>query len=447
MLLLASVNASASLNLAIPRGEKTFIIKSPRGLSEACIITQKIPGAKFSEDDLKDEQKLCAIDFYKDSVVCAKQNSTNPGLLLGKLPEGKSKESAEKALCHDLDDLKKVAKYKQSISCSYTPSMLAYYQFSRFFDAGRVPVSVLRTMDKVEHEQQTDLALRYNLSGVIKTNWKTLQKAHNEGTNSALFDESKQFIYGSIIKNVKNENYYGEVSGKGAYETRYQRFLKQEPFRRVSSNASVEVLAQGSSFNEVVQTVVQMKDVSDMVLLDTLMSQDDRIGNIHYKFAWYYVDENGTVKRHKSETEITKKGAMIPAEEKLKYKPLNAVLVKEMILKDNECGVDVKKRSNMMRTVSALEQIKHMSAKTYSRLMELNDMAKKPEFDAWMQRELLFTKADLTDASRSFHNNLARAVTVLKHNCENGSLHLDLNLGDYVPGSRKVKVSCDGKTF
>lgn len=447
MLLLASVNASARLNLDVPRGENTSVIKSPRGLSEVCIITQKIPGANFSEEDLKNEQKLCAIDFYEDSVVCAKQNSTNPGLLLGKLPSGKTKENAEKALCNDLDDLKKVAKFKQSISCSYTPAMLAYYQFSRFFDAGRVPVSVLRTMDKTEHEHQTDLALSYDLSGIIKTNLKSMQKAHDGGTDPALFDDSKKFIYGALNKNVSNGNYYGEVNGKGEYETRYQRFLKLAPFQRVSSDASVEALAQGSSFNEVVQTVVQMKDVSDMVLLDTILSQDDRIGNIHYKFAWYYVDEKGMIQRHNSDTKIDKKKkvVVVPVAEKAKYKALNAVLVKEMILKDNECGVDVNKRTNMMRNFSAIEQLKHMSAKTYSKLMKLNSMAKTLEFNAWMQRELLYTKADLAGEKRSFQNNLSRAVTVLRQNCENGSLQLDLNLEDYVPGATKTKINCDGK--
>lgn len=442
---LMAMNAMAALNISTPRGEKTTTFTSPNGKSEVCVVPQKLNAKRFSKGDLEEETKLCNIDFYANSVVCAKQNSTNPGLLIGDLIQGYTKDQAESRLCEGpSDDFKKEAKFKQSISCSYTPSILAYYQFSRMLDAGNVPAAVIRTMDKKEHSEHTNLALSYkSLEPVMRSTWGSFAKAHAKGTNPAIFDSTGQFVYGALVENPSKEENYTEVSGRGSYDTRYQRFLQQAPFQRVSNGNTVETLAAGNTLAKVAQTVVQMKDVSDMILLDTLFSQDDRIGNIHYKHAWYYIDENGKVDRKKSKASIKGGKLIVPEEEKTKYGSTGTI-VREMIMKDNDCGVDVTKRSNMMREISALEKVKHMSAKTYKRLLEFSKIAKTPEVEEWMQRELLFTTADLKGPGRSFQNNLDMAVKTLTTNCQKGTLKLDLNIEDYAPGAVKTQVACDG---
>lgn len=443
---LVASNSYAAFNGQTQRGESTTLFTSPNGLVESCIIPQKIKASYFSKGDEEDEATLCGMDFYKDSLVCPKQNSTNPGILIGEMIAGVSKERAEANYCKgpNKDYVSVEAKFKQSISCSYTPSVLAYYQFSRLLDdAGRVPVAVIRTMDKREHQKQTHKALSYGLSGVIKTTWSTFASEHRKGTNDKLFDNSRQFVYGALSDNPKREERYTEVSGRGSYETRYQRFLQQKPFLNVANPASIERIA-GSSFEKAVHTVVQMKDVSDMILLDTLFSQDDRIGNIHYKLAWYFIDEKGKVDRKTSKSKFGKSGWATPKEEQEKFGSKGGILVKEMLLKDNDCGVDVTKRSNMMRNISAIEKVRHMSGKTYSRFMAFAKQAKHPDTESWMKRELLFTDRDLKGHPRSFQSNLDRAVTVLKANCESGLLKLDLNVQDFVPGAQKMKVHCDG---
>lgn len=428
------------------RGESTKEFVSPRGLIEKCIIPQKINAKNFSKGDIKDEATLCGIDFYAHSLVCPKQNSTNPGILVGEMIDGMSKDDAEKRYCKgpNKDFFGTEAKFKQSISCSYTPSVLAYYQFSRMFDeAGSVPVAVIRTMDKAEHSKQTDRALSYDLSGIIKQTWSSFASEHKKGTNNKIFDETRQFVYGALTENPKREEQYVDVSGRGSYDTRYQRFLKQKPFLNVASSKTVAEIAGATTFEKAAQTIVQMKDVSDMILMDTLFSQDDRIGNIHYKFVWYIIDDKGKVDTKSSKTKLGRNGPVTPAKEIEEYGS-KGLLLKQMILKDNDCGVDVTKRSNMMRTIGALEKVRHMSAKTYKRFMSFAQIAKHPDTESWMKRELLFTEADLKGGSRSFQANLDRAVSVLKRNCETGFLKLDLNLQDFVEGSKKTVVNCDG---
>jgi hypothetical protein len=437
----------AAMDLRAARGEKTVNFTSPSGNTEFCIVPQKIKDSSFSESDIKTETKLCDINFYENTLVCAKQNSTNPGLLIGDLIPNYTKAQAEAKFCKGpADAFKTEAKFKQSISCSYTPSILAYYQFSRLLNAGRVPVAVVRTMDREEHVKHTHLALTYGLAGAIKSTWSNFSKAHESATNKNLFDDSGSFVYGALTDNPKGEFRYTEVSGGGAYETRYQRFLLQSPFLRVANPHSVEEIAGGSNFAKVIPIVTQMKDVSDMILLDTLFSQDDRIGNIHFKYAWYWIDEAGKIQRKKSQATLAKAGPIIPPEEKTEFAG-KATLVREMLMKDNDCGVDVKIRSNMMRKISAIEKVRHMSAKTYGRLINFAKVAKTPETESWMQNEMLFTTQDLKGTAKSFQSNLDYAVKVLTDNCKSGSLKLDLNPEDFVPNAAKIHMGCDGQVI
>ena len=57
-------------------------------------------------------------------------------------------------------DGKTEAKYKLSTSCSYTPSLLAYYHLSRVLgNIVNVPVAVVRTLDLDRHKAVAQHAL------------------------------------------------------------------------------------------------------------------------------------------------------------------------------------------------------------------------------------------------------------------------------------------------
>lgn len=468
--ILLSVSAAAQAQQVSFSAAQEFDFKSPQGVSESCVIPRKLMGdladqVDFSDKDLESELNLCKIDFYGSVGICPKLNSTNPGTLVSKLPAGMDKQSFEAKHCKDDDPQQKIqAKFKQSISCSYTGSGLAAYQLSRVLGGiGRVPVAVYRTMDKVEHKEVTDkaLAMLGSSKDLIAQTWRDLNNAHNTMT-PRVFTRDGQ-LYGFLSENPKGEDKYTEVSGVGAYETRYQRFVKQDPFLRVASTASVESLAGGSDLQRVLPIVVQMKDVSDMVLLDTLLSQDDRIGNIHFKFRWYYM-ENGKLVEKKSEARRAVRGedgkinyrgvfqAIVPTEELAAMKAVNGVLVKEMLLKDNDCGVDMSptkngspRRGNMMRIVSAIEQLRHMSGETYTNFMRFAATVKsnKDQIKQYFMTDLKFQDIDFEGKRMSFMANLEKAQSVLYANCKAGLLKLDLDKKQYLPGQEKKVYSCD----
>lgn len=440
--------------------------QSPNGVQEKCWSPRKWKindsfVTSFSQEDLDDEQKLCGYDFYRNMGICPKLNSTNPGVLVSKIPQGMSRSTFQNQHCGDNDSAQSVqAKFKQSITCSYTASGIAAYHVSRLLGGiGRVPVAVLRTMDADEHRRIVDSAINILESQAepdsIIQSWNQFAEKH-ESRPSSLFNQNGQ-LYGFLADNVKNEFKYTEVSGVGGYDERYQRFIVQPPYQRVASEDDLSSLAGSRENSKLIPIAVQMKDVSDMVLLDTLLSQDDRIGNIHFKFKWYYI-ENGEVKTQKSKAEKVERRnqsqvnynvgivqAVVPAAELSEMKAKKAFLVKEMILKDNDCGVNVNQRSNNMRSIDGIENVRHMSPKTYVRFMKFakavfNNQAAAQDY---FTRDLYYSAADFKGSRISFMGNLQRAQSVLLANCQSGVLQLDLDVKALALGQQVQRVSCE----
>lgn len=428
-------------------GENIVTHNSPRGVIESCVIPSRLANANYSKKDLKSEGELCAPNFYTDAAICPKFGSTNPGLLFWKPTQNHSKAWIEASSCDDDKlkalDIDRLSKYKQSTSCSYTPSILAYYHISRALgNAAQVPVAVLRTMDSQEHKKQMEKATS-QLAGsnqLIAQTWGQYKRVHATPQRfPEIFDNSLQQVYGALVDNVKGEEKYTEVNGIGSYDTRYERFLQQQPFLNVQNSASVAQIVGSTDFNKVAATVVQMKDVSDMVIMDTLLSQQDRIGNIHFKFVWYFLDANqgNGIGTKKSKAELDRRRqVIIPAEEQAQMKAQNAVLVKEMILKDNDCGVS---KPNMMKRFDAVSKLSHVSYETYQKFGQLRKSLATAETKNQFMNGMVFTAKDYANTV-SLANQIA---ATLKAKCQAGTLKFDIDLKDYVPGAQIQPRSCD----
>ncbi|MFN3455662.1 MAG: hypothetical protein ACK41T_11945, partial [Pseudobdellovibrio sp.] len=349
--------------------------------------------------------------------------------------------------CQKGSDFSVSAKFKNSISCSYTPSILAYYHFSKLFDMARVPTAVLRTMDKEQHRAIVKQAptLIPELKGqLIYQNWLNFEKQHTLGTSDNLFDSSREYVYGALVENPKKEIKYTELNTSPSYQVRYENFIKKQAYKNLTDSRTVSEIAGTSTTAANIQTAVQMKDIADMIVLDTLLNQQDRIGNIHYKFVWYELVKNadGTQKiiKTKSKATIVNKAISIPANEKA-LQAKGAFLIKEMLLKDNDCGVA---KSNEMKRVKALESLAHMSRTAYTNILNFHKVVKTKAVTQWMQNELLMTPSDIGTVANanSFLNNLDYIVKVLKTKCETGKLRLDLDMEDILSKRKQAPADC-----
>lgn len=430
-----------ALDLPDLRGDSRKEHQSTRGTQELCIVPKKLIGGRYDAEDLKKETELCSYNFYLNVGVCPKLASTNPATLLIKPNTQYSKEAIDASAC----DLKAMglntdAKFKQSITCSYTPSILSYYQVSRLLgNIGKVPPAVLRTMDIRTHAMITKKALDLltDPTSPTKVSWLRFAKLHQDPRFFPdVVDRSLTQIFGALSDNVKNEEQYIEVSGVGPYETRYERFLKQKPFQKVSSRQSVTQIVGSTQFANIAQTVVQMKDVSDLVLLDTLLSQQDRIGNIHYKFYWYSINpQSNKMERTKSKARWINGVIKVPDEESRAMDGRQAALLKEMVLKDNDCGVI---KTNMMKKVNALESVRHFSYNTYRRFLYFAQSLIDPAMKTYFKEEMLFSGPDYA----TLIANAQSAKQILVQKCQSGELLFDLDIENYTPGAIPPTTSC-----
>jgi hypothetical protein len=411
-----------------PRAKEVTEHTAPNGVIELATRPSTFPGHPeiYSQKDIEKEKELAGIDFYNgktkddlDIVLIPKTYSTSPGLNVHaiKLPAGVSRLSYASAHTgkNDSGQGKLIAKYKQTIPThfTYSPSIIGYYHLSRFLDAGHVEPAIVRTMDVEAHKPLADLGKAKASGSNNRTQWTELRALDDAHSNPSLYTKDGKQLYGVLQANPTGEQSYPHLSDLGGAGA----FAASSEFARVSSSSPLKLNykdAAGKLNQDAVQQIVQIRDLSDMVLMDYIMSQADRFsGNMHSEKVYLWID-NGVAKSE------SKKDDPAKAAEQLKQIPDGAVLINRMIMKDNDAGLI---SGNLAKTNHLLEKISHMDSKTYDRLLDLQKELQKPDVAQWYQSELLFTSADFN----TMKNNVDQAVSILSARKGNG-LFLDANV-------------------
>ena len=414
--------------LSTPRTQEITEHTAPNGTVERAIQPASFPGHPeiYSKKDIEKEKELAGMDFYNgktkdglDIVLIPKTYSTSPGLNVHavKLPSGVSRLSyaADHTGKSHSSNERVVAKYKQSIPThfTYSPSILGYYHLSRFLDAGHVEPAIVRTMDIGAHKPLADLGKAKATGSNNRTQWTELRALDETHNNSSLYTKDGKQLYGALQANPTGEQSYPHLSDLNGAAA----FVASAEFSKVTNSSPLRLEYKDTSgkLNQAaVQQIVQIRDLSDMVLMDFIMSQADRFsGNMHSEKVYLWV-ENGVVKSEGKKSDPAK------AAEQLKQIPPEAVLVNRMIMKDNDAGLI---SGNSAKTYHLLEKISHMDSKTYDRLLDLQRELQKPEVAQWYQTELLFTTSDFN----TMRNNVDQAVAILSGRKDRG-LFLDANV-------------------
>jgi hypothetical protein len=405
-----------------PGGQETINHVAPNGTAELAVRSLPFPGHSeiYSNKDVEKEKELAEIDFYNgktkeglDIVLIPKTYSTSPGINIHavNLPAGMSRLDYAKghtSKSHSSND-KIVAKYKQTIPThfTYSPSILGYYHLSRFLDTGHVQPAIVRTMDVAAHKPLADLGKAKAIGSNNRKQWTELRALDDAHSNPRLYTEDGKQLCGALQANPTGEESYPHLSDLGGAGA----FAGSAEFGRVTHPSPLKLDCKDDSgkLNQVaIQQVVQIKDLSDMVLMDFIMSQADRFsGNMHSQKIYVWI-ENGVLK-HK--TRKSNSAAEIPP---------GAVLINRMIMKDNDAGLI---SGNSARSYHLLEKVSHLDPKTYNRLLDLQKELQKPEVAQWYQTELLFTQADFNTVK----NNVDQAVGILSGR-KDKSLFLDASL-------------------
>src|SRR5205814_7643824 len=242
----------------------------------------------YSKKDVEKEKELAEIDFYNgktkdglDIVLIPKTYSTSPGLNIHaiKLPIGVSRLSyatAHATKAQPSGD-KVIAKYKQSIPThfTYSPAILGYYHLSRFLGGGHVEPAIVRTMDVAAHKPLADLGKAKATGSNNRNQWTELRALDETHSNSKLYTEDGRQLYGALQANPSGEQSYphlSDLSGAGAFagSSEFAKVANSNPLKLDYKDAS------GKLNQAAVQQIVQVRDLSDIVLMDFIMSQADR---------------------------------------------------------------------------------------------------------------------------------------------------------------------------
>ena len=449
-----SSEAAASLGVFdadLAKSLSRAVVASGKG--DFCVALKRLPGAAYRDEDTSKEDKLCGADFYipanegdkKAVALCPKVVSTNPGTDIYEIPEGQTKASIQnETTCNALDQLgklDKLGKYKQSLWCSHTGAILAAYHVSRALgDVAGVPVAVLRTMDKAEHKEIVDMgakltAARYRPSAFIRRNWNALWPCLHAGRSDcgmpgtasenlyirgpAIWDNdvaesnfASGHVVGALMGNASEDGNYPNITTAGSLKTNKRYVALTQP----------GLPLEKSFAQETVQGILAMKDISDFLILDTIIEQQDRFsesgGNLSQKKYLMWKNADGTIDQERAD--------------KKKDAPADALTVARMVIEDNDCGL----RKGMRNTRgydALLAPIRHLAPSTYR---GLQDLARN--IDA--QRDV-FTQG-MAMTGREFDRlaeNVKFVASSFLNKCTTGKLALDLDVAPHVSGAEPPK--------
>jgi hypothetical protein len=456
----------------VPRGQ-VFSFLSPEGLTEQCIKTEQMPGAVYSAKDLKQETKLCGLNLYSAQIaLCAKTWGTSPALVIIPNTTGMLAEDFEAKNCLKGDEPKgteipaeKAAKIKFSMndattSATYSRASFLYYHLSRYFEVSiDVPVSVYRSMDKnVHYERITSKVIDNGKKNGAA--WKIFSQAEKDPMSykpaSELFTDDRKQIFGALLDGGGDKyttDFNGLRSKWGLTQTK--EFMDTAPFQALRSHLELkDAIVMGEKLarsNEVMnkdlgkvissqQMITWMKELSEITLLDHILNQQDRVGNIHYKWHWQWV-QDGEVKTLKADLKDQPRpnviGKVSPPAEIASYFP---ILVQKTRLVDNDAGVRTNYK-NFGKIAGHLASLRHFNAKIYQKLMALDrDIKAKGAIYNYVVNTFNLTKEEVALLA----TNTADAASILRNSCKAGQLKFDLKPEKFMLGQNTLEsISCE----
>lgn len=445
------------------------IYQSPNGVAERCVRITPLPGAEYSNDDLEDEAAFCEVDFYApDVALCPKTWSTSPGMMVYDISEGpyaNDRAAFERNACKEgksakdlaKDDLAKfkVTMNQRGTSGTFAPSSLLYYHFSRYFDMTvKVPVAVWRSMDKERHATEVakpGLAISGTHARMNHEGWRWLVESEANpalySPTDDLFTADRDSIYGVMVLSP-GHRYGSEINGtrrSGWGKGQNRDFQETPAFLALRTKAPLqEAISRGLSEGRKDSTIAKdlgpdvseeqmaywMRELSEIVLLDFIFSQQDRVGNIDFTPYYYWVEE-GDVEHKKAKHHEADDGTV----------PAGAQLIRRTNLNDNDAGGRVQ-YANFAKSTQMLEKLRHFDAGVYRKLIALDaDMQSQGAVYQWTANSLGLSDGEISQIVK----NTRLAASILQESCRGGELIFDLNpKGFFLTGEAAPEdVDCD----
>lgn len=449
--LISAASASGNFEAGVVR---SFI--SANGVSEQCIELAPMPHAHYSKHDRKTQSDYCSIDFSK-TALCPKLWSTSPGTIIYEIDVakyGNDYTQFENQHCAEGHGARKaaidkLATYKISVndrntSATYAPSSWAYYHLSRYFKTGvHVPVAVYRSVDKQVHLERVvkpALAIIHERHGLkmLGEGWSFLEaveSGQDKGyAGKALLTGGDTLVFGSLLDN-QGDRY--SIIFNGTRESGWGKgqnydFQQTAPFLALRSELPMaEAIKAGidkarsnpkmarelPADIEPAQVAFWMNDLLEITLLDYILGQQDRIGNIDYQWRWFWLKDGKLHSDHAHGTEVPAALA--------EFKPLR---LKRTAINDNDAGVR-KGYANFTMQTGMLNGLRHYNPHLYKKLAQLaQDLKSQGEIYQWFVRSSGLGNHEVD----AIVEKTQKAFELLVTDCEAGNLKLDLEPSSFL---------------
>lgn len=447
-----------------------FAYDSPNGVVERCVQIARMPGAMYSEADLAAESLYCGIDLYAPTTaLCPKAWSTSPAMVIHDLSSGPfvgDRSGFEEMACILGKDAKdhsggEIVRLKPTMndprtSGTFSPSPLMYYHLSRYLgsDVG-VPPSVWRSMDREMHLSEValpgiEISNAVGSGEMMKAAWDLLAAADADPESYVPADDvfvaDRSALYGTLLRNVGDD--YG-IEINGASETEWgteamEAFQRTAPYRALRSDKPlVEAVAEGvaaaiadPAIAEAMgtdpdprQIVSWMSDVANIAVLDFVLNQQDRYGNIDYVEYWTWVEDGQIMSREADE---------VDEDETL---PAGAFLLRRTHINDNDAGIRPEYH-NFARETGMLDNMRHFPAGTYRQLIRLDaDLRSEGPLHAYLRTSFGIGEARFANLV----GNVAVAADILRSQCRAGTMQFDLDPEAFIltGATMPETVDCD----
>lgn len=410
------------------------------GTTEICVIAKHFSEDGYATKDTKKEEKLCKVDLDaapgQDGVIAAglapKANSTNPATDVHEVTAEVPRDVVESFAEANAADrkAKKIGRIKSSLDAtrfdrtsSYAPSIVGYYQTSRMLgNIAEVTPAVWRTIDVGRHAKVAENGKRLTVRGsqIVKTLWASFLATDTSGgaKGNLTYTSDGQQVYGAFIPSVSGDAKDKDIDtlDKLQASLRYKRLIDARP---VASTI-------GRDFKSAVEAIVPMQGVVEMLILDALMLQGDRLSgdNVSYVPYMFWQKPDGSMDRmSKNDFED-----LAPAD-----KPTNAVEVRKLYLNDVDAGLIVKNADSFQRgsEYAQLLKMRHIAPDLYTKVNKLASLTRDPAFESFAKSEWRYTDRDWVR-----YKAMTEAVSaLLKDRCTSGQLLLDLDVQKHVSGS------------
>lgn len=417
------------------------------GSLAAALCEPLSPLAPLSAADEASERAFCAIAFDSDNIaLCPKTWSTSPAALVYDLAgsgwDGRAQAfeaevcarggSAREAASRELAFFKNSLNGRKT-SGTFAPASLLYYHLSRYLNTRvQVPVAVPVSFPAADYRQRIVAhGLRYSDSKrtrMLHEGWLEMDAAlaapadYHHSRELFIADASR--LWGVLLME-EGRRYGPELNGtraSGWGEGQNRDFQRSAPFIALRSdqplaaaiNTGIAEARKDAAMAKALaadvapsQVAWWMHELTEIVLLDFILGQQDRIGNIDYLTRAVWLEE----------------GAL---QQTAGAAPAGAITLKVSVLNDNDAGVR-SGYANFAARTDMLAGWHHMDPALYQRLQALaQDFAAEGPLAQAVRGNY---RLSASEAERVLKQAQAAAAS-LQQRCEAGALRFDLSVAN-----------------